>query len=529
MSINVQHISYAHADRQILFSDISFTVNTKQKAALIGNNGVGKSTVLRIIAGMLEPTSGELSVDTKPYFVPQHFGQYNNLSIAQALDIDIKLSALHAILQGDVSDENYNLLNDDWAIEERVAEAFAMWNIQHLQLEQSMDNLSGGEKTKVFLSGIAIHSPEIILFDEPTNHLDAGSREKLYNLIKTEKASMLIVSHDRSLLNLLNTMYEISKSGITVYGGNYEFYREQRNDALNALQEQLDEKEKSLRLARKTAREAAERKQKQDARGKKKSTGEGVARIMMKGLKNSAEESSSKLKEKHVEKMESIADDLKQLREKLPKNKALKLNLDNANMHKGKILVTAKAINFTYTTQPLWQNPLDFQIKSGDRILISGNNGSGKSTLLNLMLGKLEPSEGTIKRADFSFLYIDQEYSIIDNQLTVFEQVQQFNEQHLAEHELKILLHRFLFPVDTWDKTCDKLSGGEKMKLLFCCLTVSNKTPDILVLDEPTNNLDIQSMDIITSVVKAYEGTILLISHDSYFVYQIGINQSISL
>ena len=149
--------------------------------------------------------------------------------------------------------------------------------------------------------------------------------------------------------------------------------------------------------------------------------------------------------------------------------------------------------------------------------------------MLNVILGKLEPTEGCIDRAEFNYIYVDQEYSMIDNKLTVFEQVEQYNSRHLLEHELKTLLHRFLFPKETWDKTCDMLSGGEKMKLVFCCLMVSNKTPDVLALDEPTNNLDIQSMDIITSAVRNYQGTILLISHDQYFASDIGIGKHINL
>ncbi|MDL2262933.1 ATP-binding cassette domain-containing protein, partial [Bacteroidales bacterium OttesenSCG-928-I21] len=237
---------------------------------------------------------------------------------------------------------------------------------------------------------------------------------------------------------------------------------------------------------------------------------------------------TSKLNDIHGDKIENIADELKQMQENLPLSKDLKLNIENTNLHAGKILVTAKDINFGYNSLFLWENPLNFQIRSGDRIAIPGNNGAGKSTLIKLILGKLEPQTGTLTKIDFSSLYIDQEYSIINDKLTVYEQIQQYNEQYL-EHELKMFLHRFLFTSDTWDKPCGKLSGGEKMKLLFCCLQVNNKIPDVFVLDEPTNNLDIKSLEVVTSVVKSYQGTILLISHDRYFIDEIGINKEIML
>lgn len=529
MSINVQHISYNHPDRQTLFSDITFTINSGDKIALIGNNGIGKSTILKIIAGQLTVASGSIETTDTPYIVPQHFGQFNNLTIAQALGIESKLNALNAITNGDASVENFTILNDDWEIETRINEAFAFWGINYLNPQQKMDALSGGEKTKVFLAGIAINNPQIILFDEPTNHLDVKSRQLLYNIVENSKATILLVSHDRTLLNLLNMIYEIDKSGVTVYGGNYDFYKALKEEKLTALQNQLSDKEKELRAARKTARETEERKQKQDARGKNKSAKEGVARILMKTLKNKAEESSSKLKDKHAEKIESISGDLKQIRQKLTDNSTLKIGFTNANnFYNGKTLIKANNVNHAYSGSFLWKEALNIEIKYADRLAITGNNGSGKTTLLNILLGKLAPSTGEITCANFNAIYIDQEYSVIDNRLTVFEQIEQFNEQHLQEHELKTLLHRFLFPVSTWDKTCDKLSGGEKMKLVFCCLIAGNKAPDILALDEPTNNLDIHSMEIISSAIKEYTGTLILISHDTYFANEIGINYCIN-
>lgn len=186
-------------------------------------------------------------------------------------------------------------------------------------------------------------------------------------------------------------------------------------------------------------------------------------------------------------------------------------------------------MNFGYGPGCLWKEPLNLQIRSGDRIQFSGNNGSGKTTLLKLILGELEPTEGSIERADFKFVYIDQEYSIVQPHLTVFEQLEKYNLFAKPEHELKMILSRFLFPAATWDKTCYKLSGGEKMRLTICCLMVSNSTPDIFILDEPTNNLDIQSVNIITAAIKDYNGTVLLVSHDLYFVKEIKINRVVEL
>ena len=529
MSIVAQKITYIHPDNQVLFKGIDLTINKGQKVALVGNNGSGKSTFLRILAGTLQAQEGKIIHPTPPYYVPQHFGQYDNLTVAQALRIDGKLEALRAITDGDASLSNFNTLADDWTIEERSLAALHAWGLEHILLSQPMRTLSGGEKTKVFLSGIEIHQPSILLLDEPTNHLDRRSREKLYDFITSCRITLLVVSHDRTLLNLLASIAELSVGGITLYGGNYDFYKEQKEQEQASMQEKLEAKEKELRRVRKTAREVAERKQKHESRGEKQSVRKGIPRIMMGGLKENAEKSASKLKEVHEDKMENLANELKQMLSSLPDLQGMKLDFSASGLHEGKILVTAKEINFGYAEAgDLWPSPISFQIKSGERWLIQGDNGSGKTTLLKLITGQLPPRSGSLIRADFSSIYIDQEYSIVRNGRTVYEQAQAFNERHFQEHEIKTLLNRFLFPHDTWEKSCGKLSGGEKMRLAFCCLMISNQTPDLFILDEPTNNLDIQSIEIITSMVRAYRGTILLISHDAYFIRELGIHQIIT-
>lgn len=529
MCISVQQLSYIHADKEPLFQNINLTVNKGEQVSLVGNNGSGKSTLLRIIEGGLKPVSGEVVCSSQPYYVPQHFGQYDQLTVMQALQVESKIKALHAIIAGDASADNFTILDDDWNIEERCLAALSFWGLQHIRPDQPMCTLSGGEKTKVFLSGLQIHSPEIILMDEPTNHLDTGSRSKLYGFIEPSRATMLIVSHDRTLLNLLPYTCELDRSIITLYGGNYDFYKEQKEQALAALQNQLSEKEKELRLAKKIAREALERKNKASSRGEKSAVKKGIPRIMMGAMKEGAENSTVKLKNVHDDKMGSISSSIADIQTALPNMRQMKTDFNSPDLHIGKILVTAKDVNFRYGESCLWQNPLNLQIKSGDRIQLSGNNGAGKTTLLKLLLGELKPTEGIITCADFKYVYIDQEYSIVQPHLTVFEQLEQFNLFAKPEHELKMILSRFLFPVGTWDKSCSKLSGGEKMRLAICCLMVSNSQPDIFILDEPTNNLDIQSVNIITAAVKEYNGTVLLISHDLYFVKEIKINRVVEL
>lgn len=521
--IILQNISYIHPNKNLLFDNINLTVNHKEKIALIGNNGSGKSTLLKIIAKELQPLDGQLISLTESYYIPQIFGQYNQLTIGQALNVADKLNALKEILNGNTYEENFIVLNDDWTIEGRCEEALNYWQLNNLDLSQKMETLSGGQKTKVFLAGISIHQPELVLLDEPSNHLDISGRQLLYEFIQNTKSTLIVVSHDRKLLNLLNTVCELSKHGIKFYGGNYEFYTEQKQRENKALNQDLQSKEKALRKATEKERETL------DSRGKGKQEKAGVARIMMNTMRNNAENSTSKIKGAHAEKIGVISQELQELRLALPDIDKMKFDIDNSALHKGKILFKATEVNYSYNHKLLWKDNLTFQIASGECLALKGLNGSGKTTLIKIILGKLAPQIGTIYRVENKSIYIDQDYSLIDNHLKVYEQAQQFNTTALQEHEIKIRLNRFLFGKDDWDKSCNALSGGEKMRLMLCCLNIGNQSPDIIILDEPTNNLDIQNIEILTAAISEYQGTLIVVSHDETFLEQTKIEQTIQL
>lgn len=530
MSIIIKDLSYTHTDKEVLFSNLNLIINSGEKTALTGNNGCGKSTLMRILAGEASPGAGSVHCSGHLYYVPQHFGQYDGRTVAQVLGIDRKLTALHAILNGDTAEEHFARLDNDWNIEERTQAVLHAWHLNGISLLRPLEGLSGGEKTRLFLAGMELKEPDTLLLDEPTNHLDTAGRKRLYDFVHRTSATVLVISHDRTLLNLLPAICELSRNGLACYGGNYDFYKEQKEVHRNALQQQLEEKEKALRLARKTAREMEERKARQNTRGEKASIKKGIPRILLGGLKNHAENSSSKLSNVHAEKTDKIQQEITNLKGSLPQTNKLKTDFNASALHIGKILVTAQNINFHYpdSNTNLWTVPLSFQLRSGNRFCIKGDNGSGKTTLLKLITGELTPTGGTIERADFTYIYLDQEYSLIQNEYTVSEQAEAFNLRHLPEHETKTILNRYLFPQDVWNKPCSKLSGGEKMRLAFCCLMIADNTPDLFILDEPTNNLDIESIEIITATIRNYQGTVLAVSHDRDFLKETGIEQEIS-
>ena len=528
MSLSIKSISYVHPDNEQLFNELNFSIGAGDKSALVGINGAGKSTLLKLLAGDLLPAAGKILASEKPWYVPQHLGQFDSYSIAAILKVDKKLEALHAILDGDADPEYFSDLDDDWEIELKVERALEKWGLGNFGPEQLLGNLSGGQKTKVFLAAMELNSPDIILLDEPSNHLDLSARNKLYDLILQSKATILVVSHDRALLELMNRTLELSKSGIEVFGGNFEFYQQQKKQKVDALQSQLNEQSKTLKETEKKAKEIAYQRQMQEARGKTAGKSNSLPRIIAGGLKSKSQRSTAKIMDTQNEKMSDLAETIRETKSQIQQYHLLKIDIQSSAMPSGKILIEASAINFSYDKKYLWKG-LTFQVKSGDRIQIQGDNGVGKSTLLKIITKVLKPQVGLYSSAEFSYLYLDQDYTMINPALSIYEQVQNFNYRGLEEHEIKASLVYSQFDRDSFNKKCGLLSGGEKMKLALCCMMVSNQEPDMLILDEPTNNLDVRSLEVLTLAVSNFRGTLLVISHDEYFIDRLGITEKITV
>ncbi len=529
MCMILKQISYIHPDKESLFENLDFILNKGEKTAITGDNGCGKSTLLRIMAGQLSPSSGLYQCTETCYYMPQHFDPYAYQTLAEVLNIDRKLRALQEILRGNVAQENFDTLNEEWDIEEKAKEALDRWEIPYRTLFHPFSLLSGGEKTKTFLAGIDLHQPDIVLMDEPTNHLNGKGRENLYRFVQHTSASLVIVSHDRQLLNLLPGLTELTHKKLIRYGGNYDFYRAQKDKWLESMEEKLQSRNSALGQAQRHAKKLAQQKQKQRVRGEQANRKKGIPQILMRSLKDQAENSSARSQEKQTGKIEQLSGEIRELRQSLAHSVILKTDIYSSNLHKGKVLLEAKGINFAYADEPLWKEPLTFRFCSGDRWQLEGDNGSGKTTLIRLITGELLPTTGEIHRSGFRYLYLDQQYSLIYPARTLLQQTEEFNHRKLPENELKTILNRYLFPSEVWNKPCGQLSGGEKMRLILCCLQVSERAPDLLILDEPTNNLDIRSMEILAGNIQDFRGALWVVSHDRTFKEEIGLQGGITL
>ena len=548
--LNVEHLSHGFGDRAI-FQDVSFRLLKGEHIGLIGANGEGKSTFMNIITGKLMPDEGkvEWAKNVRVGYLDQHAVLEKGMTIRDVLknafaflfEMEEHMNQI-CDKMGEAGEEEMAAMMDElgtiqdllmahdfYIIDSKVEEVGRALGLADIGLDKDVTELSGGQRTKVLLGKLLLEKPDILLLDEPTNYLDYTSRRKLYKLISETKATVIVVSHDITFLNLLEETYELSSKGIRQYGGNYDFYKTQKEIEEQALSRQISTAETALRLARKKAKETNERQEKRARQGEKKK--DQVPRILRQGLKNKGEKTGAKLQDKHADIINRDNERLKDLRQKQNIVCELKLDFDNATLNKGKLLVAAHGINFQYEGKEfLWRQSIpDIEIWSGERIHINGDNGTGKTTLLKLLTGELQPSVGEIKRADFSFIYLDQEYSKVNTSQTLLELAQAYNRHHLLDHEIKLRLHRALFSQEMWDRPCRVLSGGERMRLYLCCLMISNHIPDVFILDEPTNNLDLLSLDILTTTLKNYQGTILLISHDKRFVEEIGITKVIGL
>jgi ATPase subunit of ABC transporter with duplicated ATPase domains len=498
-----ENLSYKLDLVRPLFDAIHLSLAGGDRVALVGANGVGKSTLLKLLAGQLQPTQGSIVHQGKLYDLPQ-------------------ISTLREGLQAETVFDFLNRVSSEW------------WEIEHLletrfctRLDWSlaMQDLSGGELTKLFLAVGLAQSPDLLLLDEPTNHLDYQGLEAMRQALCQFAGAFVIVSHKPFFLDqVATTTWELTATGLQIYGGNYSFYREQKRLEQVANLRSHETARKQLKRIQASALREQERAAHSSGNGRKQHLQGNLPKIVAGGFKRRAEATAGKLKLKYDS---AIADAAQNVADtKVKTSKATKIQLE-PHSPKHRTLIGLNQANLWVGDRLLLQN-LQLRIESGDRIAIAGANGSGKSSLVKAILSTDAAAtlQGEVRLATMKIMYLDQSYALVDRTQTLLENMQQANSV-LSYQLLRQQLGHFLFFNDDVYKSASVLSGGELARLAIAMITISEL--DLLILDEPTNNLDIPTVEQMVAALNDYPGALWVISHDLDFLSQIGITRSFHL
>lgn len=521
--LSVDNVSYVVSQSRVLFEDVSFSINSSQKNAIIGNNGVGKTSLLRLLAGFDVPSSGKIGISGSVFYVPQNLYGISS-SVSKVLEIYEIISALSRVSKGEFFDEDYDIIGDDWDIEDRAILELSKWGLSNVSLNDSFLDLSGGEKEKVLLIAAFLSRKDVLIFDEPTNNLDISSKQIFLEEIRNSSKAIIIVSHDRELLENSQVIIELTTKGANKYSGNYSFYLEEKEKILNSIQGKIvnmKEEKKDLeviKIENKIKADRSARKGKSNIKSRKYSSIHAGA---MKGLSDV----SLANKNKDIDiKATKLNEDLKELELSIRETQ-IKIPMPDKPFIKDK-LVEVVDLSFSYGKRTIFKN-FNMFISGSDRVVIKGDNGSGKTTLISLILGNLAEQSGKISLFGKA-IYIDQKLSLLDGKKNLLDNVIDMNKGIIIEEAYSILASFGFRNVDAL-KQVEVLSGGEMLKACLATVLGTKHQPDIIILDEPTNNLDIKSVEVLEEALKQYQGALIVVSHDVVFLENIGINKEIIL
>lgn len=488
--ISFQNLNFTINDRVIL-DDISGSISRTDKIGLVGNNGTGKTTLLNLISKKNEPTSGRVRGDCTIAYVEQ-------------FDLD-KMNSQQTVSEFIQSFDNW------W----EILDAYELIFKSKLNPETQLKDLSGGEFTKINISQAFTNSPDLVLLDEPTNHLDYQSTENLTLFLQDYEGALLISSHDIDFLdNNIQKIWEIENGKLNVYGGNYSDYKEQKSNKLEAKKRNYEVAKKALNKIKK----AIVLENKRSERGKnrmlkmKRTNDRSIPTIVLNAYKNRAENKGTQISNK-LERLESkAAENLESAKTTFQKKAFIELT---TKVGKGK-LISIDEVDLKINDKLLIKN-LNFNIYSGDRIAISGNNGSGKT----LLVKELISNNKYFFKQDLKLLYLSQKYENIDYDKTVIENI---NSLSIGYETIRKILGNFLFiKEDDINTKAKDLSGGELARLSIAKLTTTDI--DLLILDEPTNNLDISTIEVLISALNEFKGALVVISHNKSFLKSINIEK----
>ncbi|MFF8015043.1 ATP-binding cassette domain-containing protein [Streptomyces sp. NPDC007929] len=517
-SITVTSLAFTWPDGSPVFEDLDVAFGPG-RTGLVGVNGSGKSTLLKLIAGELTPTDGTVRVAGEVGYLPQNVTLDTTLRVDETLGIAAQRTALHAIEAGDVSESHFETVGDDWDVEERALATLGELGLGHIALDRTIGEVSGGESVLLRLAALLLRRPDVLLLDEPTNNLDLYARRRLYAAVQTWPGVMVVVSHDRELLDLVDQIADLRSGEISWYGGNYSAYEE-------ALEIEQEAAERMVRVAesdfRKQKRELADAQVKLARRkryGQKMWDSKREPKIVMGARKRAAQESAGKHRIMHEEKLAEARERLDEAVEAVRDDDEIRVDLPYTAVPPGRTVLTLQDLGLRYGARV--KGGLD--LRGPERVALIGRNGAGKTTLLRTITGELAPEAGEVL-AHVPLRFLPQRLDVLDGELSVAENVARYAPD-ATNNRIRARLARFLFRGARADQKASTLSGGERFRAALAALMLAEPAPQLLLLDEPTNNLDMASVRQLTTALESYEGALVVASHDLPFLESIGITR----
>ncbi|MGE0215554.1 ABC-F family ATP-binding cassette domain-containing protein [Mycolicibacterium sp.] len=525
-SVTCSHLSFSWPDDTPLFTDLSLHIGAG-RTGLVAPNGAGKSTLLRLIAGALPPAHGTVSVDGVVGYLPQTLPLLDGRTVAELLGVAEVLAALDALAAGDASEAVFTAIGEDWDIEERTRAQLDRLGLGHLGLDRSLRSLSGGEVVSLGLAQELLRRPDVLLLDEPTNNLDAAARQRLYRALDEFSGCLILVSHDRVLLERMDRIAELYRGGIDFYGGGFSAYQHAVDEAQRTAEQLVRSAEQQLKrekCQRQQARERADRKAGAAARTIKDA---GLPKIVAGAMKRRAQETAGRTDDVHADRVEQARIRLDEIERSLRDDDALVLDLPDTAVPAGRTVLEVKDLAVRHGDRAVFSG-VDLVVRGPERIALTGPNGAGKTTLLRTLLGEIAPACGALRVADGRIAYLSQRLDLLDDDRSVAENLAR-SAPSLPLTRRRHLLAQFLFHGDAVDRRVRDLSGGERLRATLACVLFAEPAPALLLLDEPTNNLDLDSVGQLESALKAYRGAFIVVSHDDAFLAAIGVDRVVHL
>ncbi|MEU7019035.1 ribosomal protection-like ABC-F family protein [Streptomyces sp. NPDC046203] len=527
-TIICSNLSFSWPDDTPVFHDLSFSMPSG-RTGLVAPNGSGKSTLLKLIAGELAPTGGSVSVDGTLGYLPQSLPLTGNLTVAEVLGIAEVIRALDAVESGDVDEKHFTTIGDDWDIEERTRAQLDRLGLAHLALDRSLSTLSGGQVVSLGLAAQLLRRPDVLLLDEPTNNLDLEARHKLYDVLADFNGCLLLVSHDRALLDRMERIAELDGGELRLYGGNFTEYEEAVRAEREVAEKNVRNAEQDLKREKREMQQARERAERRASNAAKNLKNAGLPRIFAGNMKRGAQEAAGRSGQMHASRVSEAKARLDEAGRALREEQRLTLELPDTKVPAGRTLFLGEGMRVRLGDKDVFgPGGLDLTVRGPERIALTGPNGAGKTTLLRLITGELAPDSGEIKRSEGRIAYLSQRLDLLDLDLTVAENFAAFAPER-PEAERMNLLARFLFRGARAHLPVGVLSGGERLRATLACVLCAEPAPQLLLLDEPTNNLDLVSAGQLESALDSYQGAFMVISHDERFLARIGIDRWLRL